>query len=265
MMAAAMLEIKTLGKRFPARTGREPPPWIIQDLSFSVAEGELLTMVGPSGAGKSTLLNIIAQIDVASAGEITFDGQCIVSAEQKALHPGLNRRIGYVTQDDNLLPWRTTIDNVLFPREVQGTLDDEARAHANELIAAVGLSGFERYYPHELSGGMRKRAALIRTLVYDPPMILMDEPFAAVDAQTRTQLQEDLLRLWSLKKKTILFVTHDITEAIALGDRALVLTRRPARIAAEHPIPIPRPRNVKDIFTMPGFAAIYERIRADVQ
>jgi len=264
-MAAAMLEIKTLGKRFPARAGREPPPWIIQDMSFSVGEGELLTMVGPSGAGKSTLLNIIAQIDVASAGEITFDGQCIVSAEQKALHPGLNRRIGYVTQDDNLLPWRTTIDNVLFPREVQGTLDDEARAQAQELIAAVGLTGFERYYPHELSGGMRKRAALIRTLVYDPPMILMDEPFAAVDAQTRTQLQEDLLRLWSLKKKTILFVTHDITEAIALGDRALVLTRRPARIAAEHPIPIPRPRNVKDIFTMPGFAAIYERIRADVQ
>jgi NitT/TauT family transport system ATP-binding protein len=112
---------------------------------------------------------------------------------------------------------------------------------------------------------MRKRAALIRTLVYDPPMILMDEPFAAVDAQTRTQLQEDLLRLWSLKRKTIIFVTHDITEAIALGDRALVLTRRPARIAAEHPIPIPRPRNVRDIFTMPGFAAIYERIRADVQ
>ena len=260
-----MLEIKALGKRFPARVGREPPPWIIQDLSFAVGEGELVTLVGPSGAGKSTLLNIIAQIEVASAGEIVFAGERIVSAEQKALHPGLNRRIGYVTQDDNLLPWRTTIDNVLFPREVQGTLDDAARAQAQELIGAVGLTGFEKYYPHELSGGMRKRAALIRTLVYDPPIILMDEPFAAVDAQTRTQLQQDLLKLWSLKKKTILFVTHDITEAIALGDRALVLTRRPARIAAEHPIPIPRPRNVKDIFAMPGFAVIYERIRADVQ
>ena len=118
-----MLEIKALGKRFPARAGREPPPWIIQDMSFSVGAGELLTMVGPSGAGKSTLLNIIAQIDVASAGEIVFDGECIAGAEQKALHPGLNRRIGYVTQDDNLLPWRTTIDNVLFPLEVQGTLD----------------------------------------------------------------------------------------------------------------------------------------------
>jgi NitT/TauT family transport system ATP-binding protein len=262
---AAMLEIKNLGKRFPARDGREPPPWIIQDMSFSVGAGELLTMVGPSGAGKSTLLNIIAQIEVASAGEITFDGERTVSAEQKALHPGLNRRVGYVTQDDNLLPWRTTIDNVLFPLEVQGTLDDAARARAQELIGAVGLTGIEKYNPHELSGGMRKRAALIRTLVYDPPMILMDEPFAAVDAQTRIQLQEDLLRLWSLKRKTILFVTHDITEAISLGDRALVLTRRPAHIAAEHPIPIARPRKVRDIFTAPGFAGIYERIRADVQ
>ena len=265
MTATPMLEIKGLGKRFPARPGREPPPWIIKDMTFSVGAGELLTIVGPSGAGKSTLLNIIAQIDAASAGEIVFDGERIVAAEQQTLHPGLNRRVGYVTQDDNLLPWRTTIDNVLFPLEVQGALDDAARARAQELIAAVGLVGFERYYPHELSGGMRKRAALIRTLVYDPPMILMDEPFAAVDAQTRTQLQQDLLRLWSLKRKTIIFVTHDITEAIALGDRALVLTQRPARIAAEHPIPIPRPRNIKDIFTLPGFAAIYERLRKDVQ
>ncbi len=141
---------------------------------------------------------------------------------------------------------------MLFPLEVQGRLNDETRALREKLIDAVGLAGFERYYPHELSGGMRKRAALIRTLVYDPPMILMDEPFAAVDAQTRTQLQADLLRLWSLGRKTIIFVTHDITEAIALGDRALVLSRQPARIAAEHAIPIPRPRNVKDIFALAG-------------
>ena len=170
-----------------------------------------------------------------------------------------------MTQDDNLLPWRTTIDNVLFPLEVQGRLTEETRAQAQMLIGAVGLAGFERYYPHELSGGMRKRAALIRTLLYDPPVILMDEPFGAVDAQTRTQLQADLLTLWNLGRKTIIFVTHDITEAIALGDRALVLTRAPARIAAEHPIPIPRPRNVKDIFALEGFAALYEKIRAQVQ
>jgi NitT/TauT family transport system ATP-binding protein len=265
MAERPMLEIRNLSKRFPARDGREPPPWIIQDLSFSVAAGDLLTMIGPSGAGKSTLLNIIAQIEPATGGEIMFDGMLVVSPEQKALRPGLGRRIGYVTQDDNLLPWRTTIENVLFPLEIQGVLDDTARARARELLEEVGLAGFERYYPHELSGGMRKRAALIRTLAYDPPMILMDEPFAAVDAQTRAQLQEDLLRLWSLKRKTILFVTHDITEAIALGDRALVLSQRPARIAAECAIPIPRPRNVKDIFTLDGFPAIYERIRREVQ
>jgi NitT/TauT family transport system ATP-binding protein len=265
MTDAPVLEIKSLGKRFPARAGREPPPWVIQELSFSVRPGEFLTIVGPSGAGKSTLLNMIAQIDTVTAGEIAFNGQVVATHDPRSLRPGFDRRIGYVTQDDNLLPWRTTIDNVLFPIEVQGRLNDETRAHAQMLIGAVGLAGYERYYPHELSGGMRKRASLIRTLAYDPPMILMDEPFAAVDAQTRTQLQADLLNLWSLGRKTIIFVTHDITEAIALGDRALVLSRQPARIAAEHAIPIPRPRNVHDIFALEGFAAVYERIRAAIQ
>ena len=261
----ALLEIRKLGKRFPARHGREPPPWVIQDLSFSVAEGEFLTIVGPSGAGKSTLLNIIAQTDTASAGDILLNGTSVTTRDPRALKPGIERRIGYVTQDDNLLPWRSTLDNVLFSLEVQGKLDDASRTRAEKLIQAVGLAGFEKYYPHELSGGMRKRTALIRTLVYDPPIILMDEPFAAVDAQTRTQLQADLLRLWDLGRKTIVFVTHDITEAIALGDRALVLSKQPSRIAAEHVIPIPRPRNVKDIFALPGFAVTYEKIRADVQ
>jgi NitT/TauT family transport system ATP-binding protein len=266
---ATLLEVRQLGKRFAQRQGRndggERSPWVIQDLSFSVRAGELLTIVGPSGAGKSTLLNIIAQIDTASAGEIVFDGTPVSSRDPRALKPGIDRRIGYVTQDDNLLPWRSTLDNVLFALEVQGRLNGETRARAEMLIRAVGLAGFEHYYPHELSGGMRKRTSLIRTLVYDPPVILMDEPFAAVDAQTRTQLQADLLTLWELGRKTIIFVTHDITEAIALGDRALVLSKQPTRIAAEHIIPIPRPRNVKDIFALEGFAAVYEKIRADVQ
>jgi ABC-type nitrate/sulfonate/bicarbonate transport system ATPase subunit len=263
--APALLEIRGLGKRFAQRAGREPSPWVIQDLSFSVRDGEFLTIIGPSGAGKSTLLNIIAQVDTASAGEIVFGGVAVTPTDPRALKPGFDRRIGYVTQDDNLLPWRSTLDNVLFPLDVQGRLNDETRQRAEMLIRAVGLAGFERYYPHELSGGMRKRTALIRTLVYDPPVILMDEPFGAVDAQTRTQLQADLLNLWELGRKTIIFVTHDITEAIALGDRALVLSRQPSRIAAEHVIPIPRPRNVKDIFALQGFAQTYEKIRADVQ
>ncbi len=264
-MAGALIDIRGLGKKFPPRHGREPSPWVIKDLSLAVGAGELLTIVGPSGAGKTTLLNVIAQIDTASAGEIIFDGARVICHDPRALRPGLDRRIGYVTQDDNLLPWRTTIDNVLFPLEVQRRLSNETRAAAEMLIDAVGLAGFERYYPHELSGGMRKRAALIRTLLYDPPVILMDEPFGALDAQTRMQLQADLLNLWNLKRKTIIFVTHDITEAIALGDRALVLTRAPACIAAEHPIPIPRPRDVKDIFALEGFAALFEKIRAQVQ
>ena len=148
-MTATLLEVRQLGKRFAQRQGRnqgrEPSPWVIQDLSFSVRAGEFLTIVGPSGAGKSTLLNIIAQIDTATAGEIVFDGTPVSTRDPRALKPGIDRRIGYVTQDDNLLPWRTTLDNVLFPREVQGTLDDEARVRAGELIAAVGLTGFERY------------------------------------------------------------------------------------------------------------------------
>ena len=149
---------------------------------------------------------------------------------------------------------------------MQGRLDDEARARAQMLIRAVGLAGFERYYPHELSGGMRKRAALIRTLVYDPPMILMDEPFAAVDAQTRTQLQADLLQLWNLGRKTIIFVTHDITEAIALGDRALVLTQAARAHRRRAPDPDPAPAQREGYFrAAEGFAAIYEKIRADVQ
>jgi sulfonate transport system ATP-binding protein len=265
MAAEPLLEIRDLSKRFATRAGRDPSPWVIQNLSFSVSEGELLTIVGPSGSGKTTLLNMIAQIDIASGGEVRFQSQPAPVGDPKALKPGLSCKIGYVTQEDNLLPWRTTLENVLFPLRVQGRLTDETRAHAEMLIRAVGLAGFQNHYPHELSGGMRKRTSLIRTLVYDPPVILMDEPFGALDAQTRSYLQEDLLRLWNLGRKTIIFVTHDIAEAIALGDRTLVLSRAPAQIAGEHAITIPRPRDVRAILTHPAFAELYERIRAQVQ
>jgi NitT/TauT family transport system ATP-binding protein len=264
-MSEPLLDIRRLGKRFAPRAGREPSPWVIQDLSFEVREGEFLTIIGPSGAGKTTLLNMIAQIDTASDGEVRFGSEVAPIGDPKALKPGLGCRIGYVTQDDHLLPWRTMVENVLFPLVVQGRLDGETRARAEMLIRAVGLAGFEDHYPHELSGGMRKRAALIRTLVYDPPVILMDEPFGALDAQTRTQLQEDLLRLWNLGRKTIVFVTHDIAEAIALGDRTLVLSRPPSRIAGEHAITIPRPRDVRGIMTHPEFGALYQSIRGEVQ
>lgn len=259
-----LLEVRAVGKRYASK-GREDCPWVLKDLSFSVRDGEFVTVVGPSGSGKSTLLNTLAQIDKPTAGEILFKGEVISDANGRDLNPGYKRQIGYVTQEDNLLPWRNLMDNVLFPLTVQDRLTPQARDKAMELMESVGLKGFEKYYPHELSGGMRKRAALIRTLTYDPPVILMDEPFGAVDAQTRMQLQTDLLKLWQLGRKTIIFVTHDIGEAIALGDRTLVLTKSPTRIAGEHLIEIPRPRSIHDVFSMPGFPKIYDSIRAQVQ
>lgn len=265
MSTRALLEVRGLCKRFAGRAGRDAATWVLQDLTFSVNEGEFLTIIGPSGSGKTTLLNVLAQIDVATGGEIRFQSEAAPISNPKSLKPGLSCRVGYVTQEDNLLPWRTTLQNVLFPLDVQGRLNAGSREHAQLLIRAVGLAGFEHHYPHELSGGMRKRASLIRTLVYDPPVILMDEPFGALDAQTRTQLQEDLLRLWDLGRKTIVFVTHDISEAIALGDRTLVLSRAPAMVAAEHRITIQRPRDIRGILAHPEFAELYQRIRAELQ
>jgi sulfonate transport system ATP-binding protein len=262
---APMLEVKSLAKRFPPRSGEAESPWILADLSFHVADREFLTMVGPSGAGKSTLLNIIAQVDGATEGEIFFRGELIETANGAQLNPGWNCQIGYVTQDDNLLPWRTLIDNVTLPLKLQGRFDDGAKKHVDELLRATNLTGFERYYPHELSGGMRKRASLIRTLAYDPPIILMDEPFGAVDAQTRTQLQQDLLRLWNLGRKTIVFVTHDIGEAIALGDRVLVLSKSPAKIVADHRIDIKRPRDLGNLYKLEGFGDMFETVRREIQ
>jgi ABC-type nitrate/sulfonate/bicarbonate transport system ATPase subunit len=264
MSDAPLLEIRNLGKRFPARHGREPSPWVIQDLSFSVGAGEFLTIIGPSGAGKSTLLNMIAQIDLPSKGEVQFRGEVINDPNRSRPSPGCDGRIGYVMQDDNLLPWRTLRANVEYPLEIQGRLNREARQRVDELIETVGLGGFENYYPHQLSGGMRKRASIIRTLAYDPPVILMDEPFGALDAESRLHIQSDLVRLWQRGEKTILFVTHDINEAIALGDRTITLTKSPACVRGEHVIDIPRPRALDSIVTAPQFPALFSRIRAQV-
>jgi NitT/TauT family transport system ATP-binding protein len=259
--AVPVLEVVQLGKRFDARAGRDAALSVIDQLSLAIHEGEFVTMVGPSGSGKSTLLNMIAQIDRPTSGTVRLRGQTILEPGEARLQPGWQCQIGYVTQEDNLLPWRRLEENILLPLRAQGRLDDQGRQRAAELIDAAGLKGFERYYPHELSGGMRKRASLVRTLAYDPPVILMDEPFGALDAQTRMQLHGDLLRLWSLKRKTILFVTHDIAEAIALGDRVLVLSRAPARVIAEHMVELPRPRDVDRLVSQPAFATLFDRIR----
>lgn len=225
-----LLEVHDLSKRFAARAGRQAAPAVIEGLSFTVSEGEFLTIVGPSGSGKTTLLNMLAQIDTASSGQVRFQSVAAPVGDPKALNPGLSCKVGYVTQEDNLLPWRTTLQNVLFPLHVQGRLDAATRKHAEMLIRAVGLAGFEQHFPHELSGGMRKRASLIRTLVYDPPVILMDEPFGALDAQTRSLMQEELLAIWQRTPKTVIFVTHDVQEAVYLADRVAVMSARPGHI-----------------------------------
>jgi NitT/TauT family transport system ATP-binding protein len=263
MIRPPLLEVQNLGKAFAGRNG-DGPRWVIKDLSFSLGEGEFVTLVGPSGSGKSTLLNLLAQIELPSAGEIRLQGDVISSPNTSNLQPGSGGRVGYVMQDDNLLPWRTLRGNVEYPLEIQKRLDATARDRIDALIAAVGLSGFENHYPHELSGGMRKRTSIIRTLAYDPPVILMDEPFGALDAESRLHIQNDLIRLWELGRKTILFVTHDITEAIALGDRTLTLTKSPARIRGEHPIQIARPRSVDSLVGETEFPHVFKRIRAEV-
>jgi NitT/TauT family transport system ATP-binding protein len=258
-----LISVRGLGKQYRRNTDGAQVP-VLADLTFAVAPREFVTILGPSGAGKTTLLNILAQIDSATEGEIRIGSEVMPLGDDGALSPGLSCKIGYITQDDNLLPWQTLLDNVLLPLKVQRTLTPTTREHATALMRAAGLEGFEHYYPRELSGGMRKRAALIRSLVYDPPIILMDEPFGALDAETRTILQQDLLTLWEERRKTIVFVTHDISEAIALGDRTLVLTTSPARVKAEFTIPLPRPRDIRGLSGDLAFRDLHRAIRAEV-
>ncbi len=225
----------------------------LSDVTFDVQEGEFVAVVGPSGCGKSTVLNIVVGLFEATTGKKLFRGQA---------YPGINREIGYVTQADNLFPWKTVLQNVVFGldlREIGSPA--ERREKAIELIRKVGLAGFENHYRHELSGGMRQRVNIVRTLAYDPKIILLDEPFGPLDAQTRLQLQDLLLRLWRERPETtLIFITHDLTEAIALADRVVVMSARPGRIREIVPIDLPRPRDIYTIHTDPGFRILYDKI-----
>ena len=223
----------------------------LDSIDLAVAQGEFVTVVGPSGCGKSTLLNLIVGLLRSSSGRILFRGDPI---------NGICTEIGYVTQKDNLLPWRTLIENVEIALEIRGIENSARRQRAEELIGQVGLSGFEDHYPHELSGGMRQRANIIRTLIYDPELILMDEPFGPLDAQTRVVLQDQLLKLWLASRKTIVFITHDLVEAITLADRVVLMTSRPGRIKSIENVTIPRPRDVFQIHERPEFRSAYERL-----
>jgi NitT/TauT family transport system ATP-binding protein len=201
-------------------------------------------------------MNLIIGLFPPSAGEILFRGR---------RHAGVNRAIGYVTQADNLYPWRTLRQNVEFPLEVRGVGAAERRERTERLIHRVGLAGFEDCYPHELSGGMRQRANIIRTLVYEPDVILMDEPFGPLDAQTRLILQNQLLDLWQEARKTVIFITHDLAEAVALADRVVVMSARPGRIKAIAPVPIERPRDLFEIHADERFRDTYRALWASLE
>lgn len=242
------LVFESVAKRFLARGEIVTA---LESTSLSIAQGEFITLVGPSGCGKSTLLNIVSGLTPASEGIVTLGGQPIV---------GIDRRVGYVTQQDNLFPWRTLRDNVAFPLEVTGVPFKERRERADIWLNKVGLAGFGDAYPHELSGGMRQRGNIVRTLIYEPPVILMDEPFGPLDAQTRIVLQDVLLSIWEQQRCTILFVTHDLGEAIALADRVMLMSVRPGRIVRTDIVDIPRPRDIFQIHDHVGFRTLYSLI-----
>lgn len=223
----------------------------VDHADLTIKRGEFVCVLGPSGCGKSTLLNMVAGLDGPSKGRVFFEGQ-----EVKAV----NTDVGYMPQESKLFPWLTTARNIEFPLRVREVPAEERAQLVAEYIKKVGLTGFENAYPHQLSGGMQKRTSLARTLVYRPSLLLMDEPFSALDSQTKMVMHEELLNLWEAEKSTTLFVTHDLVEAITLADRVVVMTRRPSRIAEVVDITLPRPRDVYEIHEMDGFDEIYEQL-----
>lgn len=225
------LEIKETNKIFK-KNGQEV--YALKNVTMQIPEGKFVSIIGPSGCGKSTLFNIIAGLLKPTTGQILLDGENIV---------GKNGYVGYMLQKDLLLPWRTILQNVVLGLEIKGVSKKQAIERALPLLQKYGLGGFESHYPSELSGGMRQRAALLRTLLYDQDIILLDEPFGALDAQTRLLMQTWLLQIWTDFKKTILFVTHDIDEAIYLSDEIYVLSPRPGRLKEKVTVNLPRPRD----------------------
>jgi NitT/TauT family transport system ATP-binding protein len=243
------ISVRQLTRSYVTRDG---PLAALERIRFAVAEGELVAVVGPSGCGKSTLLKILAGLLPASSGEARLRGTPIA---------GPRRDIGVVFQSPVLFPWRSVLDNVLLPVDVQGLPRARYADIARELLALVGLDGFERRYPWELSGGMQQRVALTRALVHDPAMLLMDEPFGALDAMTREQMNLELQRIWLERRKTVLFITHSIPEAVFLADRVLVMSPRPGRILEDLAVALPRPRSL-DVMGTPAFGEAVSRLRA---
>jgi NitT/TauT family transport system ATP-binding protein len=219
-------------KAFVSRSGDEVVA--LADISLEARHNEFVCLVGPSGCGKSTLLRLVAGLLVPTGGRVSIGGAVVTEPRADT---------GIVFQAPTLLPWATVLDNVLFPLDMMGRLDAAGRSHARDLLALVGLAGFEGKYPRELSGGMQQRAGICRALVHDPDILLMDEPFGALDALTREELTIELMRIWRERPKTILFVTHSIPEAVLLADRVVVMSARPGRVAEIIDVGLPRPRD----------------------
>jgi len=228
----AKIAIEAVSKTFETKRGR--PHLAVSDISLQVAEGEFVSVLGPSGCGKSTLLYIVGGFVAPSTGSVTVSGQPVTG-------PGPDR--GPVFQEFALFPWKTVLGNVMYGLKQQGVAKAEAQIRVRELLAMVHLSGYENFYPKELSGGMKQRVAIARTLAYEPSILLMDEPFGALDAHTRTRLQNDLLAIWERHRKTVLFVTHSVEEAVFLSDRVVMITRSPGRLKEIIPIELARPRD----------------------
>lgn len=252
--AAHALDLCNITCTFRASDGSARGYTAVGNTSLRVGAGEFVSVVGPTGCGKSTLLNIGAGLLAPTAGDVRVFDEPL---------SGVNARAGYMFQSDALLPWRTALDNVMLGLQYRGVPDADAREQANTWLQRVGLGGFGAHYPHELSGGMRKRTALAQVLALDPDIILMDEPFSALDIQTRQLMENEVLALWAEKRKAVLFITHDLDEAIAMSDRVVVLSAGPAtHPIGEFTIDLPRPRDVAEVRSQPRFVELHTQIWA---
>jgi sulfonate transport system ATP-binding protein len=251
---APAISLSHVTKRF--RTPAGGVYTALRDLSFDVGEGEFCAVVGPTGCGKSTTLALVSGLEQPSEGSLEVFGRPV---------DGIGKEVGYMFQSDALFPWKSVLENVAAGPRYNGKSGRKARAEAGEWIAKVGLAGFEDRYPHQLSGGMRKRVALAQTLINRPRILLMDEPFSALDVQTRTLMENELLSLWSELGSSVVFVTHDLEEGIALSDRVLVITAGPGTLKGAYRVDLPRPRSVAEIRFQPRFVQLYEEIWGDLR
>jgi NitT/TauT family transport system ATP-binding protein len=254
--APPAVHLDRVAVRFPApkgdQSGDQPDYTAIANVSLTVADGEFLSVVGPTGCGKSTILNMIAGLLTPSEGSVSIFGEAL---------QGLNRQVGYLFQADAVMPWRDVLGNVVTGLDIRGVPETERNRLGRDWLARVGLAGKDHMYPHQLSGGMRRRVALAQMLIVNPRILLMDEPFSALDIQTRLMMENELLDLWNADRKSVVFITHDLEEAISMSDRVVVLSAGPAsRPIGEFVIDLPRPRDVAEIRLTPRFLDLHTRI-----